>query len=69
MAFSQADIDSIDAALATGEMAVWFSDGRKIEYRDVADLLKAKRAIEAQMNPVAATGLSPRHQQADFSDG
>ena len=69
MAFSQADIDSIDIALATGDLSVRFPDGRQIEYRSVDDLIKAKRAIEAQINAASTSRLSPRYQQADFSDG
>lgn len=45
MAFSGADLDSINAAIASGELTVSVQ-GRSVTYRSIDDLLKAKQAIE-----------------------
>jgi len=57
MAFTQTDLDAINRAIATGERMVRFSD-RTVEYRDVADLLRAKSAIEAELAKEAGTAPS-----------
>ena len=53
MAVTQADLDSIDRALASGELQVTI-DGRSTTYRSVDDLLKA-RANLARLIPGATT--------------
>ena len=52
MAVTQADLDSLDRALASGELEVTI-DGRRTVYRSVDDLLKA-RATLARMIPGVA---------------
>jgi len=69
MAYTQTDLDAIKSAIASGERLVRFSDGRTVEYRDTPDLLRAQRAIQAELSPTTTRRLSPRYQQADFSDG
>ena len=49
MAVTQADLDSLDRALASGELEVTI-DGRRTIYRSVDDLLKA-RANLARLIP------------------
>lgn len=44
MAFTQADLTNIDAAIATGELSVEVN-GRKVVYRSMDDLLKARKTI------------------------
>ena len=44
MAFTKEDIDAIDSAIASGELAVEFVD-RKVTYRSMTDLKKAKAHI------------------------
>jgi hypothetical protein len=56
MAFTQADLDVIEAALASGETSVQFSD-RLVVYRSITDLLKARAAITAALG----SGGGPRH--------
>lgn len=69
MAWTQTDLDNVKAALATGELSVSFEDGRKVEFRSIGDLLKVKHAIEAELTAADTTRLTPRYQQAGFSDG
>jgi hypothetical protein len=44
MAVTQADLDSLDRALASGELQVVI-DGRSTTYRSVDDLLKARATL------------------------
>ena len=46
MAWTQTDIEIIEAAIANSESRVRFSDGREVEYRSITDLLKARDAIK-----------------------
>jgi hypothetical protein len=48
MAFTKDDIDAIDLAIASGELAVDFGD-RKVTYRSISDLKKAKAHILENM--------------------
>lgn len=42
MAVSQSDIDALTTAIANGERAVRFSDGKHVEYHTPGDLIKAR---------------------------
>ena len=44
MALSQADLDSLDAAIATGELVVEYN-GRKVQFRSIPDLLAARAHV------------------------
>lgn len=46
---TQADIDALEMALATGERRVRFADGREVEYRSVADIRSALGVLSARM--------------------
>ena len=50
MAFSQTQLDAIDAAIASGELVVQY-DGKRVEYRSMADLLRARAVITAELAP------------------
>ena len=58
MAFTTDDLDAINDALATGEMEVEFADGKRVRYRSVGDLMRAKQHIESRMN--SESGRRPR---------
>jgi len=53
MAFTQTQLDAIDAAIASGELKITF-DGREIVYRSIADLLKARDTIKAGLQESGA---------------
>ncbi|ENM3928893.1 hypothetical protein DDM60_002674 [Vibrio cholerae] len=63
MAFTKADIDALDEAIASGELTVRI-DGREITYRSLGDLLKAKRhilrsiALQSGVRPRAFSGIT-----------
>lgn len=56
MAFTQTDLDNVRAAIATGEKSVMVN-GRRVEYRDMSELLQAEARIQAAL---AATPNAPR---------
>lgn len=57
MAFTQTDLDNINAAIATGEMTVEVN-GRRVVYRSIADLKDARALIKDEL--AAANPVSPR---------
>lgn len=57
MAWTTADLEAIEAAIASGEEEVRFSD-RSVRYRSIADLLKARDVMKAAID--SASGSSDR---------
>lgn len=53
MAFTQTDLDNIKTAIATGEMTVEFG-GRRVTYRSMSELERAKTLIEGDLARGAA---------------
>lgn len=60
MAFTSADLDAVDRAIASGELEVRFADGRGVKYRDTASLLNARSFIAQQLS--GAPTVSPTEQ-------
>lgn len=54
MAWTQTDLDRINAALASGELTVEY-DGRRTTYRSLSDLLAMRRLIQSELNPSLKT--------------
>ena len=63
MAFSTTDLDSINAAIASGELTVSVQ-GRTVTYRSIDDLLKARQAIEEGLRSQSA---APRVRTGYFT--
>lgn len=55
MAFTQAQLDAVETAIASGELKVMF-DGREVIYRSIDDLLKARDVIKSSLQ---ASGSIP----------
>lgn len=55
MAFTAADLSTIDTAIATGAMRVKFADGREVTYQTGADLLRARALIQSEIAAESAT--------------
>ena len=71
MAWTQADLDSIDAAIGTGQRRVRLN-GREVEYHSVDQMLTARDAIRNDINKEAAatSGVSrPRAYRARTNKG
>jgi len=59
MAYTQAHLEALEAALAKGEKRVTFAD-KTVEYRSIDELQAAIRAVRRDLfEQAAATGLLP----------
>ena len=66
----QADLDTLNAAKARPEKLVQFPDGRRVEYRDMDELLKAIAATEEELRKATGgTGSRVRFAQHKRGDG
>lgn len=63
MGFSATDLESINAAIASGELTVSVQ-GRSVTYRSIDDLIKAKRVIE---DGLLAQSATPRARTGYFT--
>ena len=48
MAFTQQNLDAIEKAIATGTLSVEYN-GKRVTYRSMSDLLKARDVIKAEL--------------------
>lgn len=48
MAYSQADLDALDKAIASGTLEVQYAD-RRVKYRSMDELLQARQHVASQM--------------------
>lgn len=55
MAFTTAQLDAIEAAMASGELLVEF-EGKKVQYRSMADLVLVRNTVRSEL--IAAGLLS-----------
>lgn len=53
MAYTQADLDSLDKAIATGALTLEMA-GRRLTYRSVAELMTARAHVAAELAKAAA---------------
>ncbi|MGB3068450.1 MAG: hypothetical protein WBC18_07880 [Ottowia sp.] len=56
MAFTQTDLDNVNAAIASGELRVRSSNGSEVSYRSIEELLKARAMIEADLAANVGSG-------------
>ena len=69
MAYTQTDLDTVDRAIATGEMLIRLGD-MEIRYRSIDELKAAREVIKSALASQQTTARAyPRYQTADFSDG
>ena len=59
MAFTQTQLDAVEAAIASGELRVMF-DGREVVYRSVPELIDARNLIRASLEASGATAAKTR---------
>ena len=59
MAFTQTDLNAVDAAIASGEMTVEV-DGRRVTYRSIDELERAKKIIQEALGQAAPAGAVRR---------
>lgn len=65
MAYTQTDLDNVKAAIASGEQSVEVG-GRKVVYRSVEELRKARDDIAAELAG-AATSTSSSVRRGSFA--
>lgn len=61
MAYTQADVDALKAAIATGALRVKFGSGpdsREVEYRSLSDMNATLATMLAEVSPT--TAVRPR---------
>lgn len=63
MAFTQADLDRLDAAIAASELEVENADGTRVRYASFADL-KARRDFVA--GQVVGSGAAPARSTTSY---
>lgn len=56
MAWVQADVETLKAAIASGALSVRYSDGREVTYRSLAELRDALALVQGEVS--ATTGQS-----------
>ena len=66
MAFTPQDLDALDQAIATGEFEVDYN-GRRVRYRSVTELLRARAHVAAAVAAQSSTGSIPTSAVAEFT--
>lgn len=56
----QADIDKLKKALSSGAKSLTYSDGKRVDFRDVDELLKAIAAKEQELAATNGTRIVRR---------
>lgn len=64
MAYTQAQLDGLDAAIASGTLRVSY-EGKTVEYRSMDELLRARNIVAAAIAP----GRRPSHVNPIFDRG
>ncbi|QZA80191.1 phage head-tail joining protein [Deefgea piscis] len=66
MAVTQAQLDALDGAIATGELEVEY-DGKRIKYRSIDELMKARNFVFGQIAQQSPSTITPTSAVAEFS--
>jgi hypothetical protein len=62
MAFTQAQLDAIENAIASGTLSVSFPDGKSVTYRSLAELITARDMMKNSIS-----GTTTRSTLASFT--
>lgn len=57
MAWTQEQLDALDAAIASGTLAVRFADGRMVTYQSIDAMLKARAVMASGIASVAGRSM------------
>lgn len=68
MALSAADLEALDAAIATGELTVEFN-GRRVTYRSVDELLKARQHVASVVSAASSATPARGAFRVEFTTG
>jgi hypothetical protein len=69
MAWTQADLDALKAAYASGTLRVRFSDGKEVTYPTGDDLLRRIRIVAAELAASGTGQTAPVGRFATFRRG
>jgi heme oxygenase len=69
MAWSQATLDAIEAAIGAGELSVRFPDGRAVQYRSMTELLEARAVIKEAITAAASGAPGTKSTFVQHSKG
>jgi hypothetical protein len=58
MAFAQSDIDTLNAAIASGALKVRYADGREVTYRSLDEMLKTLKIMQGDVAGPSGTSRS-----------
>lgn len=61
MAWTQSDLDKVDAAITSGVRKVTFADGRSREFQNADQMLAVRREIKAELI-ADASRVNPRRR-------
>ena len=59
MAWTQTDLDAVEAAIASGELEVQYSD-KSVRYRSITELLRARDVLKSALAAAATTTPVPK---------
>ncbi len=63
----QTQLDALDLALGSGQARMTL-DGKTIEYRSVAEAIKARAHLARLLEAASTSRVSPRYRRAVFAD-
>lgn len=66
MAYTQTDLDTLDAAIASGERRVRVN-GREVEYRSVAEMMQARAHVATAIAAAAAGSQASSLRRFNFA--
>lgn len=66
MPFTSNDLAAVDAAIASGELAVEV-EGKRVQYRSMADLLRARQTIVSELALVESTTAGAATRRGTYS--
>jgi phage baseplate assembly protein gpV len=59
VAWTQTDLDRLDAALSGNVRSVTFADGRQVTYQDASQMIEVRKLIKAELL-ASASQVNPR---------
>lgn len=68
MAFTQTDLDNLNSAIASGKRRVRLGQ-REIEYHSIEQMLKARDAVQEEVNRTTSATKRPRNYLSRTSKG
>ena len=63
---TQAQLNALDAAIASGELIIQY-EGKRIEYRSITELMKARRFVADQLSGQSAASPGALDNRISFA--